>query len=251
MSFHLKDDFKAGAPISQVPAGWFNAVAKFLNGLVGGFGIKTKKSDSGRSTVSLDRQTLQQEIDNITEGLRISKEAGTPGSVGSSATNEVTQSSSTLWKAGGANGAKLLLFYKSETKSDIDKHDLFAAELTITSDGLIRQIDAKTNSGIKFPRETAPTVLKTIQQNSGYKYGPVDSSHPNPTASSNVMKTDTWTRGNVDGNNKRQGVKIPVFTRCVDGNGIYYFMFRELTFDSLGRLTNVSKELGSYNVEGF
>ena len=45
-------------------------------------------------------------------------------------------------------------------------------------------------------------------------------------------------------------MKVPVFTRCVDGGTKYYLMFRELTFDSLGRLTNVSKELGSYNIEG-
>ena len=33
----LKDDFNPKAPISQVPASWFNKVAKTLNGLVGGF----------------------------------------------------------------------------------------------------------------------------------------------------------------------------------------------------------------------
>ena len=35
----LRDDFRAGAPVSQVPAAWFNAVARFVNGLVPGRGI--------------------------------------------------------------------------------------------------------------------------------------------------------------------------------------------------------------------
>ena len=35
----LRDDFRAGEPVSQVPASWFNAVARFVNGLVPGRGI--------------------------------------------------------------------------------------------------------------------------------------------------------------------------------------------------------------------
>lgn len=42
--FHLKDNFRANAPISQVPASWFNAVASFLNNLIGGYGIKINKN---------------------------------------------------------------------------------------------------------------------------------------------------------------------------------------------------------------
>lgn len=40
---YIKDDFKPGAPVSQVPASWFNQVAGFLNNLVGGYGIKFNK----------------------------------------------------------------------------------------------------------------------------------------------------------------------------------------------------------------
>ena len=54
MAFHVKDDFQPGAPISSIGVSWFNAVASFLNNLVGGFGIKVRKNDSGASTVELD-----------------------------------------------------------------------------------------------------------------------------------------------------------------------------------------------------
>lgn len=44
---HVRDDFKAGAPVSQVPASWFNAVAKFVNGLIPGRGVKiTRRAES-------------------------------------------------------------------------------------------------------------------------------------------------------------------------------------------------------------
>ena len=71
MSFHIKDDFKAGAPISQVPAGWFNAVAKFLNGLVGGWGIKTNKSETGTAVISLDKAVIDAEMENMSARLKM------------------------------------------------------------------------------------------------------------------------------------------------------------------------------------
>ena len=40
----LKDNFRPNAPISQVPASWFNAVASFLNNLIGGYGVKINKN---------------------------------------------------------------------------------------------------------------------------------------------------------------------------------------------------------------
>lgn len=238
MSFHVKDDFRAGDPITAVGAEWFNSVAAFLNNLVGVDNVTVTKPATPSPSAPVTIEASQ------------SGAVGTPTVVGESATNEVTQADDTLWRSGGADGATLLMFYKSSTESGVDKHKLYAAKLTISSDGRIVGIQAAQNGGIQFPRETAPSILKTITQNSGYHYGPEDQSIPNPTSSNNHMKTDTWTRGDVDGSNRRQGVKVPVFTRCVDGGTKYYLMFRELTFDSLGRLTNVSKELGSYNIEG-
>ena len=42
----LRDNFREGAPISQVPASWFNAVASFINSLIPGRGILWAKSES-------------------------------------------------------------------------------------------------------------------------------------------------------------------------------------------------------------
>lgn len=58
MAFHVKDDFKAGAPITQVPASWFNRVGSFLNNLVGGYCVKVEKNERGASTISVDTSKL-------------------------------------------------------------------------------------------------------------------------------------------------------------------------------------------------
>ena len=133
--FHVKDDFSAGAPISQVPAGWFNAVAKFLNGLVGGFGIETKKSDSGNSTIALKKEVLQQEIDNITKNLRISKDAGTPADKTDSPTVEDQTGSSWTWTAKGNDGLELDAYYKIGDSGSY--HFFQRARLTFSKDGLM------------------------------------------------------------------------------------------------------------------
>ena len=41
--FHIKDDFKAGQPVSAVPASWFNRVAGLLNNLIGTKGVTLTK----------------------------------------------------------------------------------------------------------------------------------------------------------------------------------------------------------------
>lgn len=135
MSFHIKDDFKAGGPVSQVPASWFNAVAKFLNGLIGGFGIETKKSESGTSTIVLKKDVLQQEIDNITQNLRISKHAGTPGDHTDAPEVLDTGGDEWTWTAGGKNGIQLDAYYKIGTLGSY--HIFQRCRLTISRDGLV------------------------------------------------------------------------------------------------------------------
>lgn len=135
MSFHIKDDFKAGAPISQVPASWFNAVGRFLNGLVGGFGAKVDKHESGRSTVSLDREVLQQEIDNATQGMRTSKETGTPEDKTDAPEVFDNGGDSWTWTAGGVNGLELDAYYKIGASGSY--HLFQRCRLTMSRDGLV------------------------------------------------------------------------------------------------------------------
>ena len=52
MALHIKDNFQAGGPITQVPASWFNSVAGFINGLIAGPGIKKfEKTDNGATVI--------------------------------------------------------------------------------------------------------------------------------------------------------------------------------------------------------
>lgn len=136
--FHVKDDFRAGGPISQVPASWFNAVGHFLNGLVGGFGISTKKSDSGRSTISLDKEVLQQEIDNVLDGLKISKDPGTPDD-GTDSPNVLDVNGDEWdWKAGGENGLELDCYCKISPQTSTSNYSVFQrCTLTFSKDGLL------------------------------------------------------------------------------------------------------------------
>ena len=141
MSFHVKDDFKAGAPISQVPAGWFNSVAKFLNGLVGGFGVKIDKNESGRSTASIDKQVLQQEIDNITNTLKLSKEMGeSPLDKTDTGTDDDNDGETWTWKSGGANGLKMDAYFCIVEEEGW--HYFQRVRLDISKDGLIVKAEA-------------------------------------------------------------------------------------------------------------
>ena len=142
MSFHVKDDFRPGAPISQVPASWFNKVAKFLNNLVHGYGITLTKSENGASVIEVDQTAIRQAQNTA---------VGTPSDVGSFPTDDgVEQAAATLWTAGGENGATLLVLYQGEYDSGDGVHDLYAAKLTITADGRIVKIDAVQNGGVKI-----------------------------------------------------------------------------------------------------
>lgn len=128
---HLTDNFKNGQPVSSVGAEWFNTVAAFINRLIGIKGIRINRS-SDWPTISLD--------DDIGES---------PTSAGSYPTDEVTQTAATLWEAGGANGATVLMAYKGEYAGSPDyEHRLYVAKLTISKSGLITKIEAVENSGL-------------------------------------------------------------------------------------------------------
>ena len=137
-AFHIKDDFKAGGPCSQVPASWFNAVGHFLNGLVGGFGIKTRKSDSGRSTVSLDKEVLQQEIDNVLDSMRISKDPETPLDGTDNPDVLDTTGGTWSWVADGSSGLELDCYCKIAPQTSSSNYTVLQrCRLTFSKDGLL------------------------------------------------------------------------------------------------------------------
>lgn len=127
--FHVKDDFRAGAPVTQVGAGWFNKVGSFINNLVGGRGVRIVKNESGPSYIELD-----------------ASEGDNPTAVGSYPTDEVTQEAGTLWRAGGENGAGVMVAYKCVFDAD-GQHKTYAAKLVLSADGRVLRIDKAENAG--------------------------------------------------------------------------------------------------------
>lgn len=135
MAFHVKDDFKPGAPITQVPASWFNRVGSFLNNLVGGYCVKVEKNERGASTMSLDRQVLQQEIENAMNASKVSKDTGTPDDKTDSPEVLDTSGDSWTWTANGKDGLKLDAYYRIGTSGSY--HLFQRCRLTISKDGLV------------------------------------------------------------------------------------------------------------------
>lgn len=134
--FHVKDDFRAGAPVTQVGAGWFNKVGAFINNLVGGRGVRIVKNESGPSYIELEDAAEAE----ATEGEN-------PTSVGEYPTDEVEQEAgeTPLWSAGGANGAKVMVPYKCVFEEGM--HKTYAARLVLSTDGRVLRIEKAENAG--------------------------------------------------------------------------------------------------------
>lgn len=147
MAFHVKDDFQAKRPISQVSAAWFNAVGGFINRIVGGFGISTKKSDSGKMEISLNRETLKAEIDNAMQGKLISKDTGTPEDKSDTNPDDIIDDENVwTWIAGGKNGLTITPYCVIK-QEEYGWHYFGRFELKYSKDGLL--VAAKSLSGRK------------------------------------------------------------------------------------------------------
>lgn len=138
MAFRVKDDFQVGRPMSQVSTAWFNAVGRFINKIAGGFGITTKKSDSGKLEISLNRETLRAEIDNAMQGKRISKKAGTPVDC-TDDPNVLDANGATIeWTVGGKNGFELDCYCKIASQTATSNYSVYQrCRLTFSRDGLL------------------------------------------------------------------------------------------------------------------
>lgn len=133
----LRDNFREGAPVSQVPASWFNTVASFINSLIPGFGISWVKSET-MNVIEVDQTVIP------------SKVARTPVSGGAFPTGEtgITQQEGNIWTVGGADGLSLQVLYKGEYDSGLGAHKVYAAQLTFSAGGLLLSADKIQNAGM-------------------------------------------------------------------------------------------------------
>jgi len=122
--FHVKDDFRAGAPVTQVGVGWFNKVGSLLNNLVGGRGVRVVKNENGPSYVELEGA-----------GAVPSSDAGEPMDGTDAGADDDEAGDTWSWAAGGADGLKLDAYCEAE-ESD-GWHYLRRCRLTFSKDGLL------------------------------------------------------------------------------------------------------------------
>ena len=140
MSFHIKDDFKSSAPISQVPASWFNAVAKFINGIIGGWGIKTKKNEKGDSIISIDKEVLDAEIENMSSKLKSVTPAADPTD---GVTADQTISGDETWNMGAKDLKVLVVTRVDKPAGQVAR--LFFREMYIAASGHVIGLGAESS----------------------------------------------------------------------------------------------------------
>ena len=128
--FHVQDNFIAGAPISQVPASWFNSVARFLNGLIGGKGVRFVKNTDAPSVIEMDADVPSNELgDNPTDMKDSPSTISGDGSTSS-------------WSAGGTDGLYLDCYCKIAPQSSGSAYTVFQrARITISKDGLVTGVE--------------------------------------------------------------------------------------------------------------
>lgn len=134
--FHVKDDFKAGDPVSAVGAAWFNKVGSFLNNLVGGYGIRLAKSERGVSTVEVDPDALPS----------VSTETGTPDERTDAGTDDDSGGEEWTWEPNAEKGLVLDCYCK--VVENDGWHMLCRARLTFSKAGLLVKAE-----GLKGRRE--------------------------------------------------------------------------------------------------
>lgn len=128
----LQSNFKQGAPVSQVPASWFNGVARFINSLIPGHGISWAKTE-GTNVIEIDPTILP------------STATGDPKDETDTAPDDYTNPAEPdvghlvipkwTWTAGGNNGLKIDVYCR--VFKDEGWHYLSRARLTFSKSGLL------------------------------------------------------------------------------------------------------------------
>lgn len=139
----IKEDFKPGAPISSVGAGWFNAVAAFLNSLTGGLGIVlVKPTNPGASTpvqIDVDPDTIRDIVGTVAEpSATVDIESGVKESAQMSLKEDT-------FTAGNEEGKGAVVYLPCRSVTDGSEVDFVFRPFKITNDGRIYSIGAEAN----------------------------------------------------------------------------------------------------------
>lgn len=139
----IKEDFKQGAPISSVGAGWFNAVAAFLNSLTGGLGIVLRKpTNPGASTpvqIDVDPDVIRDIVGTAAEpSSTVDIESGVQESAQMSLKEDT-------FTAGNSEGKGAVVYLPCRSVTDGSEVDFVFRPFKITNDGRIFSIGAETD----------------------------------------------------------------------------------------------------------
>lgn len=143
----LKDDFTRG-PVSMVPFSWFNRVAKFINGLIGGMGIKLTKNIEGNSVIEVDTDALvftpKDANPTALKGANISSDATGQTYLNQSAAKSVIEALSMKWTR-GEKGIKITVctgVTKNGTNATYYAH---FADLVFDERGMLIKVETAKN----------------------------------------------------------------------------------------------------------
>ncbi len=128
--------------IFQIPFKWFKAVdAKCFN-FTPGHMLDVRENDQGGDVLYVDQKAFEKAVREVLNA----GEGDNPTAVGSYPTDEVTQEAGTLWRAGGENGAEVMVAYKCVFDTD-GQHKTYAAKLVLSADGRVLRIEKAENAG--------------------------------------------------------------------------------------------------------
>ena len=145
MSFHVKDNFRAGTPVSSVSADWFNKVGGFINALVGGLGIKLVKpqtpSGSAPVCIDIDPATI---CEIVGDGVVAEPSATVDIESGVKESAQMSLKADTF-TAGNEEGKGAVVYLPCRSVTDGSEVDFVFRPFKITNDGRIYSIGAEAN----------------------------------------------------------------------------------------------------------
>lgn len=157
MSFHVKDDFKAGMPISAIGVDWFNKVAGFLNALAGGTAVTMRKPSNPSASVPISINVDPDRIREIVGDAKAEAPSETTSlASGMSLTSQNLASRKTdTFQAGaaGGKGCKCYLCFRGAVDG-MGNGALYFREVTITSDGRIFFVDKEAGTALQVYHST-------------------------------------------------------------------------------------------------